>query len=750
MDEKQLTNREVNELLSRNGEHFVHEAYAIILGRTADPEGLAHHMELLNGTTTKLEILRRVRASEEGCKANVSIPGLGARLALLNLQSVPVIGVFVNLIQRLLYGPTIARQDGPSPVLALEVGGEPAAKIGTKYRPKLDVPPKIRNASDRHAQLARLDEAICQYKETLALKHKSIVDFQPDTQSPKVAAVIAHFDSGNCLDDTFLRLLSLFTEICHKVVLVTTCDLPHHATPRDPRIVTICRPNVGYDFYSYKVGIEEVLRTGNCKQLFLVNSSFVVLNAVRFAEALQEMSEQSRPGRVVGVTESVQFERHLQSYLLLLDGGLLERDWFRIWLANIQPMNSKMEAILAYELGMSRELRANGVELVAALRLSEADKGNAASEWVASRKQQGGGGANVGDTGENFNPVHFVAQKLASEFGIAKSELLRSNPHERDLRWLPDLADEDATSAIDGFIAKSKGSYRKSSDGLTVLDSNGGSQVPSFRLVQSGPLLRLQVKIAVVVHIFYTDLIEEIFSLLSNIVEPFDLFVTTPFEESIPLLLNTFVPLAQTVAIAVFENRGRDMGPFVALHRSKLLDGYAAVLKIHSKHSRYSEQGGFWRQKLYSELCGSYQTVRRILDTLSHAEVGIVGPHEYYLSHAAFWGGNLERVRGLLISIGAIKSDESVSLGFFGGSMFWFKPCAIRLLHDIPDTLLNFEAEAGQRDATLAHAFERIFCNVAKHAGYYSTSLRVEGADISTLSDRLNTVPVLQRPPVEV
>ena len=81
--------------------------------------------------------------------------------------------------------------------------------------------------------------------------------------------------------------------------------------------------------------------------------------------------------------------------------------------------------------------------------------------------------------------------------------------------------------------------------------------------------------------------------------------------------------------------------------------------------------------------------------------------------------------------------------------MFWYKPRAMLWLHDIPDELLSFEDEAGQRDATLAHAFERIFCNIAKHAGYFATSLRADGADIAALSDVSNTVPVLQRPPVE-
>ena len=81
--------------------------------------------------------------------------------------------------------------------------------------------------------------------------------------------------------------------------------------------------------------------------------------------------------------------------------------------------------------------------------------------------------------------------------------------------------------------------------------------------------------------------------------------------------------------------------------------------------------------------------------------------------------------------------------------MFWYKPSAMLWLHDIPDELLSFEDEAGQRDATLAHAFERIFCNIAKHAGYFATSLRADGADIAALSDVSNTVPVLQRPPVE-
>jgi rhamnosyltransferase len=95
---------------------------------------------------------------------------------------------------------------------------------------------------------------------------------------------------------------------------------------------------------------------------------------------------------------------------------------------------------------------------------------------------------------------------------------------------------------------------------------------------------------------------------------------------------------------------------------------------------------------------------------------------------------------------GIHHTADVIPLGFFAGSMFWFNPAALAPLHAIPQGHLAFEPEAGQQDGTLAHAFERIFCNIARSTGYVTTSLTLGGEEIDSTATDCNTVPVLSAP----
>ena len=83
-------------LLRWEGERFVTATYDNVLGRKPDPEGLAHHLEMLSEGVSKLEIIRRIRFSEEGCSADVKVEGLRVRLVLHRLSNLPVIGGLFN------------------------------------------------------------------------------------------------------------------------------------------------------------------------------------------------------------------------------------------------------------------------------------------------------------------------------------------------------------------------------------------------------------------------------------------------------------------------------------------------------------------------------------------------------------------------------------------------------------------------------------------------------------------------------
>jgi hypothetical protein len=64
-----------------------------------------------------------------------------------------------------------------------------------------------------------------------------------------------------------------------------------------------------------------------------------------------------------------------------------------------------------------------------------------------------------------------------------------------------------------------------------------------------------------------------------------------------------------------------------------------------------------------------------------------------------------------------LNCDITFMESFVAGSMFWFRPSALRNVYQLFVEGLEFEPELGQVDGTIAHAIERIVCIAAKAAG---------------------------------
>ncbi|MBB6408255.1 rhamnan synthesis F family protein [Mesorhizobium sangaii] len=527
-------------------------------------------------------------------------------------------------------------------------------------------------------------------------------------------AIVAHFDPNDRIESNFCDFLACLRSVFDKVVLITTSEIGN--LPPIDGIEAIKRPNIGYDFYSYRVGVERALRCNDLEHIALINSSVVLLDAHRLSDALRNMIKLCDSYDAVGATSSRQFGWHIQSYMMVLGRGVFSSEWFQRFFSNISPMNTKMEMILNYEIGFSSALVKNGVKV--ATLLSPASK--AAVNWS-----------------------HISASSIAQQFGYVKMEVLRDNPHEIDVQGIRDSATEERLKQVDEMVERARGHYQVGEDNLFTLKRPEKLPLSTMKTARWRLPHRSGVLTAVVVHLYYIEMIDEICDYLENIIVPFDVFVTTPFEGDVAPIIDRFAEVGASVSVYLTENRGRDIGPFVSLYRSGDLDGYDAILKIHSKKSTYSDRGDEWRNRLYRSLVGDSLIALRAIDLLRSGEIGIVGPHDYYLTNEEYWGANRDAVRDLLTAMDVHSAGDEPELGFFAGSMFWFHPSALRSLQRIDEEKLRFEPENGIQDGTLAHAVERVFCTIARKAGYRTTSAALKGYEIHHTETEKNNVPVL-------
>jgi rhamnosyltransferase len=170
------------------------------------------------------------------------------------------------------------------------------------------------------------------------------------------------------------------------------------------------------------------------------------------------------------------------------------------------------------------------------------------------------------------------------------------------------------------------------------------------------------------------------------------------------------------------ENRGRDIAPFLSVLNSGVLDQFDAVLKLHTKRSPHLLDGEIRRKMLFSMLCGSRDATSRALAAFENPTTGLVGWAACYRADPPYWMSNETRVRAIAARMNA--SAEATRLGFFEGSMFWFRPAALAALRELKLQPEDFEPEERQLDGTLHHAVERCFTIAAWTRGFTVRDLR--------------------------
>jgi glycosyltransferase involved in cell wall biosynthesis len=217
-------------------------------------------------------------------------------------------------------------------------------------------------------------------------------------------------------------------------------------------------------------------------------------------------------------------------------------------------------------------------------------------------------------------------------------------------------------------------------------------------------LLLRGVKVAVIVHVFYGELWDEIASWLRNIPIKFDLYVSVPMERAPALrgLVQRYYPKAQIVEV---PNVGRDVGAFFSVLPLVLAKGYTAIGKFHTKKGILEPE--VWRQLMFRGLLGHNMLVTRILRAFqTDPDLYLVGPRDLYISGRTFPFDNAPNVEKIVHQLYPGRSLPE-EWGFFAGTMFWASPKALENFVYTMQDKFSYESD------NTAHAIERIFGLVA-------------------------------------
>ena len=237
-------------------------------------------------------------------------------------------------------------------------------------------------------------------------------------------------------------------------------------------------------------------------------------------------------------------------------------------------------------------------------------------------------------------------------------------------------------------------------------------------------------QVAVLVHLYYEDTWPDMAQALRAMPETFDLIVTTVPDKlaQVQALVQADFAQAEVHAMA---NQGRDIRPFVAALPLLLARRYEAVLKLHSKKSLHRGDGELWRQTLIAQLLPSGAALPALIESLrQYPSLGLIAPEGNVLNIQRYIGSNQPWVDRLVAELGEGSDWLAQARPWFAaGTMFWFKPRALQSLLLCPSLQQDaFETEAGQIDATLAHAIERILGCATLANGYHLIDTRLAQA----------------------
>jgi len=234
-------------------------------------------------------------------------------------------------------------------------------------------------------------------------------------------------------------------------------------------------------------------------------------------------------------------------------------------------------------------------------------------------------------------------------------------------------------------------------------------------------------KVAVLVHLYYSDMIDEIRPLIDQIPCQFDLLISTSSEQDRKFLLDKLADFdrGELIVRLVEQNRGRDMSSLFITFRDEMLSGnYGLALRLHSKRTPQvsAHMGDWFKDHCLRNLVSSKGYIANLFDIMEkRKDVGVVIPP---LIHIAFgtlghsWFANREPAKSWARELGIeVPFDFATPVAAYG-TMYWFRPAALERMFKHDWKWSDYNPEPHHIDGGIAHVQERLICYAAQQDNY--------------------------------
>lgn len=237
-------------------------------------------------------------------------------------------------------------------------------------------------------------------------------------------------------------------------------------------------------------------------------------------------------------------------------------------------------------------------------------------------------------------------------------------------------------------------------------------------------------KIALVMHLFFPDLIDESLHYATSMPKEADIFLTVSSENMKQALEEKLDILkGRHVEVMLIPNRGRDVGSVLVAVNPRILD-YDYVCFAHDKkvtQLKPQSKGGSWSYKCFESVLKNEDYVNNVIELFEdNPRLGLLTPappshSEYFPTIGQEWGANYKSTKALAkemeLHVPMSKKQPPISAL---GCIFWYRPIAFKKLYDRAYTYEEFPKEPIKKnDGNPLNAIERLYSFVVQDAGYY-------------------------------
>lgn len=287
----------------------------------------------------------------------------------------------------------------------------------------------------------------------------------------KLLVVMAHFDTEGILRQHSRDAITNYARSASRVIVVSTSGIKDALTADFPdNVEFIDRDNYGYDFFSYKWGLDAAGDYTAFDRVLIVNDSFVgPLIPVEDILSHPNVTEVD----FAGMTLSESHIPHAQSFFFTFTSAVSKSKSFRSFWQDMVPVSDRMKVIHQYELGLTRSVTQGGFKIGSYFRptLEEEALARRRREWHlkhrTSQKHPGKTMFEVSPDAANarsWNPAAAFADRVleAGRLPLLKFDVLRFDPYALGadhLLKMCEQADPNSFIGVREFLNQTSKSY---------------------------------------------------------------------------------------------------------------------------------------------------------------------------------------------------------------------------------------------------------------------------------------------------